>query len=206
VLFDKITARIENLCELSPKLNPEFVDPVEVAQKVVSGVFPGVKTTELDNLAAETAAYMSTKHPDYGVLAARIAISNLHKQTSNSFSETMKLEHEYVNPKTNEPAPLVSDEVYEIVKKNAELLDKAIKYERDFDYDFFGFKTLERSYLPKLNGMIVERPQHMLMRVSLGIHLNDIPAAIETYHNSLLFTFEKCASASLLPLPSPLAL
>eukprot|EP00026_Physarum_polycephalum_P002324 Phypoly_transcript_02330.p1 GENE.Phypoly_transcript_02330~~Phypoly_transcript_02330.p1 ORF type:complete len:815 (+),score=129.17 Phypoly_transcript_02330:68-2512(+) len=182
VLFDKITARIENLCELSPKLNPEFVDPVEVAQKVVSGVFPGVKTTELDNLAAETAAYMSTKHPDYGVLAARIAISNLHKQTSSSFSETMKMEHEYVNPKTNEPAPLVSDEVYEIVKKNADVLDKAIKYERDFDYDFFGFKTLERSYLPKLNGMIVERPQHMLMRVSLGIHMNDITAAIETYN------------------------
>jgi ribonucleotide reductase alpha subunit len=181
VLFDKITARIEHLCELAPKLNPEFVDPVEVAQKVVSGVFPGVKTTELDNLAAETAAYMSTKHPDYGVLAARIAISNLHKQTSSSFSETMKMEHEYVNPKTNEPAPLIADDVLEIVKKNAEVLDKAIKYERDFDYDFFGFKTLERSYLPKLNGMIVERPQHMLMRVAIGIHKDDIPAAIETY-------------------------
>ena len=181
VLFDKITARIEHLCELSPKLNPEFVDPVEVAQKVVSGIFPGVKTTELDNLAAETAAYMSTKHPDYGVLAARIAISNLHKQTSNCFSETMKMEHDYVNPKTNEPAPLISDEVYEIVMKNAEVLDSAIKYERDFDYDFFGFKTLERSYLPKLNGIIVERPQHMLMRVAVGIHKEDIPAAIETY-------------------------
>lgn len=181
MLFDKITARIEHLCDLPPKLNPEFVDPVEVAQKVVSGVFPGVKTTELDNLAAETAAYMSTKHPDYGVLAARIAISNLHKQTSSSFSETMRLEHEYVNSKTGEPAPLISDEVYEIVKKNAEVLDNAIKYERDFDYDFFGFKTLERSYLPKLNGLIVERPQHMLMRVAVGIHKDDIPAAIETY-------------------------
>lgn len=168
-----------------PKLDPEFVDPAEVAQKVVSGIFPGVKTTELDNLAAETAAYMSTRHPDYGVLAARIAISNLQKQTSNSFLETMKLEHEYVNPKTNDRAPLVSDEVFEIIQKNADVLDKAIKYERDFDYDFFGFKTLERSYLPRLNGMIVERPQHMLMRVAIGIHKNDIPAAIETYHTNI---------------------
>lgn len=182
VLFDKITARIEHLCELMPKLNPEFVDPVEIAQKVVSGIFPGVKTTELDNLAAETAAYMSTRHPDYGVLAARIAISNLHKQTSASFYETMKLEHEYINPKTNERAPLVSNEVFEIITKNADVLDKAIKYERDFDYDFFGFKTLERSYLPKLNNVIVERPQHMLMRVAVGIHKEDIPAAIETYN------------------------
>lgn len=182
VLFDKITARIEHLCELVPKINTEFVDPVEVAQKVVSGVFPGVKTTELDNLAAETAAYMSTRHPDYGVLAARIAISNLQKQTSSSFYETMKLEREYINPKTNEHAPLVSDEIFEIITKNADVLDKAIKYERDFDYDFFGFKTLERSYLPRLNGAIVERPQHMLMRVAVGIHKNDIPAAIETYN------------------------
>jgi hypothetical protein len=181
VMFDKITARIDHLCELPPKLNPEFVDPVEVAQKVVSGIFPGVKTTELDTLAAETAAYMSTKHPDYGVLAARIAISNLQKQTLSSFSETIKLEYQYVNPKTKEASPLIADDVYEIVMKNAEVLDKAIKYERDYEYDFFGFKTLERSYLPKLNGMIVERPQHMLMRVAVGIHKNDIESAIETY-------------------------
>lgn len=182
-MFDKITARIEHLCEILPKLDAE-VDAVEIAQKVVSGIFSGVKTTELDNLAAETAAYMSTRHPDYGVLAARIAISNLQKQTSSSFFETMKLEHEYINPKTNERAPLVSDEVFEIIKKNADVLDKAIKYERDFDYDFFGFKTLERSYLPKLNNVIVERPQHMLMRVAVGIHKEDIPAAIETYLNN----------------------
>jgi Ribonucleotide reductase, all-alpha domain/ATP cone domain len=188
VLFDKITARIEHLCELTPKLNPEFVDPVEVAQKVVSGIFPGVKTTELDNLAAETAAYMSTKHPDYGVLAARIAISNLQKQTLTSFSETMKLEHEYINPKTKEHSPLISDEFMDVVKQNAEVLDNAIKYERDFDYDFFGFKTLERSYLPKLNGVIVERPQHMLMRVAVGIHKNDITAAIETYPLRIVFS------------------
>ncbi len=157
------------------------MDPVEVAQKVVSGIFPGVKTTELDNLAAETAAYMSTKHPDYGILAARIAISNLQKQTSSSFSETIKLEYEYVNPKTKEPSPLIAEDVYNIVQEHANELDSAIKYERDFDYDFFGFKTLERSYLCRLNGMIVERPQHMLMRVAVGIHKTDIKAAIETY-------------------------
>lgn len=168
MLFDKITARIQTLCELHPKLNPDYVEPVVIAQKVVSGIFPGVKTTELDNLAAETAAYMSTQHPDYGILAARIAISNLQKQTSDSFSRTMQLERDYINPKTKEPAPIVSEEVYHIVMKNAATLDAAIKYERDFAYDFFGFKTLERSYLPKLNGVIVERPQHMLMRVAIG--------------------------------------
>lgn len=167
MLFDKITARIENLCEMTPKLC-DIVEPVVISQKVVSGIFPGVKTTELDNLAAETAAYMSTQHPDYGVLAARIAISNLHKQTLDSFSQTMKLEYEYVNPKTKEPAPLVSEEAYKIIMDNAAELDAAIKNERDFSYDFFGFKTLERSYLPKLNGLIVERPQHMLMRVAVG--------------------------------------
>ena len=146
------------------------IKALQADKKVVSGIFSGVKTTELDNLAAETAAYMSTKHPDYAILAARIAVSNLQKQTSSSFFETMKLEYEYINPKTKEPAPLVSEEFFEIVKKNADVLDKSIKYERDFDYDFFGFKTLERSYLPKLNGLIVERPQHMLMRVAIGIH------------------------------------
>eukprot|EP01132_Coremiostelium_polycephalum_P005965 gene5965-7429_t len=189
VLFDKITSRISYLCDMEPKLNSDIVDPVEVAQKVVSGIFSGVKTTELDNLAAETAAYMSTRHPDYGILAARISISNLHKQTLESFSETVKLQYEFVNPKTNAPAPLVSKETFELVMKYKDRLEGAIDYRRDFDYDFFGFKTLERSYLHKINGIIVERPQHMLMRVSLGIHGEDIDNVILTYDKLSLKLF-----------------
>ncbi|EGG23669.1 ribonucleotide reductase large subunit [Cavenderia fasciculata] len=181
VKYDKITTRLQYLCDLEPKLDTNIIDPSEITQKVASGVFPGVKTTELDNLAAETAAYMSTKHPDYAVLAARIAVSNLHKQTHESFLETVKLQHGYVSPKTGAPAPLVSDEILALANKHVDRIEAAIKYTRDFEYDFFGFKTLERSYLHRVNDMIIERPQHLLMRVSLGIHGDDIDAAIDTY-------------------------
>jgi len=167
---------------MAPPLNPEHVDPVQVAQKVVTGVFPGVKTSELDNLAAETAAYMSTVHPGYGELAARIAISNLQKLTTESFAETIKMEFEYTNPKTGQKSPLVADDVYQIVMENKEKLDAAIKHERDFFFDYFGFKTLERSYLVRLNGEVVERPQYMYMRVAIGIHKGDIDSAIDTYN------------------------
>ena len=176
-MFDKITARVRKLCY---GLNP-LVDPTRVAMRVIEGLYDGVTTSELDNLAAEIAATMTTTHPDYALLAARISVSNLHKNTKKSFSETMKDLYEYVNPRTGKKAPLLSDEVYKIIEKNAEQLDSSIIYNRDFGYDYFGFKTLERSYLLKLNGQIVERPQHMLMRVSLGIHLEDIDAAMETY-------------------------
>eukprot|EP01113_Clastostelium_recurvatum_P024916 TRINITY_DN2984_c0_g1_i3.p1 TRINITY_DN2984_c0_g1~~TRINITY_DN2984_c0_g1_i3.p1 ORF type:complete len:852 (-),score=282.84 TRINITY_DN2984_c0_g1_i3:66-2621(-) len=179
--YDRITERLEKLMELEPKLNPDVVDPALVCKKVVEGVFPGVKTTALDNLAAETAAYMSTKHPDYGVLAARIAISNLHKETSSSFIETAKKMFHYTNPKTGAPSPLLAEDVFEIIIKYGAQLEAAIKYERDYDYDFFGFKTLERSYLLRINNQIVERPQHLLMRVAIGIHKDDLPAVIETY-------------------------
>ncbi len=179
VKFDKITARIERLCY---GLDPAFVQPVEVAMKVVSGIYDGVNTVELDNLAAETAASLTTRHPDYATLAARIAISNLHKNTQKSFSATMKQLYHYVDPKTNENAALISKETYDVVKKNAALLDSTIIYDRDFGYDYFGFKTLEKSYLLKVNGKIAERPQHMLMRVSIGIHGSDIESAIETYN------------------------
>ena len=145
------------------------------------GLYDGVTTSELDNLAAETAATMTTAHPDYAKLAARIAVSNLHKNTKKSFSETMDDLYYYVNPRTNKKAPLLADDVYEIIKANAEKLDSTIIYNRDFNYDYFGFKTLERSYLLKLNGQIAERPQHMLMRVSIGIHKNDINEAVATY-------------------------
>ena len=177
IMFDKITARIR---KLNYGLNP-LVDPVRVAMRVIEGLYDGVTTSELDNLAAEIAATMTTTHPDYAKLAARISVSNLHKNTKKSFSETMEDMYTYVNPRTGKKAPLLSDEVYNIIKKNADKLDSNIIYNRDFGYDFFGFKTLERSYLMKLNGQIVERPQHMLMRVSIGIHLNDIESALETY-------------------------
>ncbi|MEY4274893.1 MAG: Ribonucleoside-diphosphate reductase, partial [Bacteroidota bacterium] len=179
VKFDKITARIEKLCY---SLDPFFVQPLEVARKVISGLYDGVKTTELDNLAAETAASLTTKHPDYATLAARIAISNLHKNTLKSFSATMKRLYTYIDPKTGQNAALLSKEVYDIIKKNAVELDEAIIYDRDFGYDYFGFKTLEKSYLLKLDGAIAERPQHMLMRVAVGIHGADIASAIHTYN------------------------
>ena len=179
VKFDKITARIEKLCY---SLDPFFVQPLEVARKVISGLYDGVKTTELDNLAAETAASLTTKHPDYATLAARIAISNLHKNTLKSFSATMKRLYTYIDPKTGQNAALLSKEVFDIIKKNAVELDEAIIYDRDFGYDYFGFKTLEKSYLLKLDGAIAERPQHMLMRVAVGIHGTDIAAAIHTYN------------------------
>jgi len=177
VMFDKITDRIKILCY---GLN-DLVDPVKVAMRVIEGLYDGVTTSELDNLAAETAASMTVTHPDFAQLAARIAVSNLHKNTKKSFSETMSDMYHYVNPRTGQEAPLLSDEVHEVIMANAEKLDSAIIYNRDFNYDYFGFKTLERSYLLKINGKIVERPQHMLMRVSVGIHFNDIDSAIETY-------------------------
>jgi ribonucleoside-diphosphate reductase alpha chain len=177
VSFDKITDRIRILCY---ELN-EIIEPVKVAMRVIDGLYDGVTTSELDNLAAETAASMTATHPDYAQLAARIAVSNLHKNTKKSFSETMLDLYHYTNPRTNKKSPLLAEDVYEVIMANAEKLDSTIIYNRDFNYDYFGFKTLERSYLLKINGQIVERPQHMLMRVSIGIHLNDIEAAIETY-------------------------
>lgn len=179
VKFDKITARIEKLCY---GLDPKFVNPVEVAMKVINGLYDGVSTQELDNLAAEIAATMTTKHPDFAKLAARIAVSNLHKTTSKSFSNTMKRLYTYVDPKTGQNAPLISKETWKTIKDHAQTLDDAIIYDRDFSYDYFGFKTLERSYLIRIDGKVVERPQHLLMRVAVGIHGEDIPAAVETYN------------------------
>ncbi|WP_103866042.1 ribonucleoside-diphosphate reductase subunit alpha [Aquimarina sp. I32.4] len=177
IMFDKITARVRKLCY---GLN-SLVDPVKVAMRVIEGLYDGVTTSELDNLAAEIAATMTITHPDYAKLAARISVSNLHKNTKKSFSEVVTDLYEYVNPRTGKKAPLIADDVYEVIVANKEKLDSTIIYNRDFGYDYFGFKTLERSYLLKINGKIAERPQHMLMRVSIGIHLNDLDAAIETY-------------------------
>ncbi|GAB6020343.1 Ribonucleoside-diphosphate reductase large subunit [Chamberlinius hualienensis] len=179
VMFDKITSRIQKLCY---GLNPAFIDPAVITQKVINGLYKGVTTVELDNLAAETAAAMTTKHPDYAVLAARIAISNLHKETKKCFSDVIEDLYNMVNQKTGLPTPMISDETHGIVVRNADRLNSAIIYDRDFSYNFFGFKTMERSYLLKINGKVVERPQQMLMRVSVGIHGEDIDNAIETYN------------------------
>ena len=178
VKFDKITSRIQKLCY---GLDQAYVDPVRVAMKVIEGLYDGVTTVELDNLAAEIAATMTTRHPDYALLAARIAISNLHKTTPKSFSETMRALYNYVDPGTGHSASLVSHEIHEIIEAHADELDAAILHDRDFLLDYFGFKTLERSYLLRLEGRIGERPQHMLMRVAVGIHRDNIPAVLETY-------------------------
>lgn len=176
--FDKITSRIH---KLSYGLKVAYMDLIEISQKVIQGIYPGVTTTELDNLAAETAASFTTRHPDFATLAARIAVSNLHKNTEKSFSATAEKLYNYIDPKTGEPAPLLSEEVFRVITENADRIDSAIIYDRDYHFDYFGFKTLERSYLLKLNNKIAERPQHLFMRVALGIHLGDIDAAIETY-------------------------
>ncbi len=178
VKFDKITARIQKLCY---GLDPT-VEPIKVAMKVIEGIYDGVTTSELDNLAAEVAASLTTTHPDFANLASRIAVSNLHKNTQKSFSKTMNLLYNYVDPKTGKKAPLIAEDVHTIIENNAEVLDSTIIYDRDFGYDYFGFKTLERSYLLKLNKQVAERPQHMIMRVAIGIHKNDINSAIETYN------------------------
>ena len=178
IKFDKVTARIE---KLSYSLSP-LVNPIDVAKKVIEGIYDGVPTTELDNLAAETAASLATKHPDYATLASRIAVSNLHKNTIKSFSETMKNMYNYVDKSNGKKTPLLADDVWQIIEENAELLDSTIIYDRDFGFDYFGFKTLEKSYLLKIDGKIVERPQHMFMRVAIGIHKADIDSVIETYN------------------------
>jgi len=178
VKFDKITARIIKMCYgLDPLVSPEAV-----AMKVIEGIYDGVSTTDLDNLAAEVAAGKTIEHPDYALLASRIAVSNLHKETKKLFSDVMADLYHYIDPKTGQPASLLADDVYQIIQENKELLDSSIIYDRDFRYDYFGFKTLTRSYLMKLENNIAERPQHMLMRVSLGIHKTDVKSAIETYN------------------------
>ncbi|HMH23087.1 MAG TPA: ribonucleoside-diphosphate reductase subunit alpha [Puia sp.] len=179
VKFDKITARIEKLCY---GLDRRFVNSIDVAKKVIEGLYDGVTTTELDNLAAETAASLTVRHPDYALLASRIAVSNLHKNTIKSFSGTMELLYNCRDNKTGKLVPLLADDVWSVISQHAELLDSTIIYDRDYGFDYFGFKTLEKSYLLKVNGQVVERPQHMYMRVAIGIHKEDIANAIKTYH------------------------
>jgi len=179
VKFDKITARIIKLCY---GLNPTYVDPIKVAMKVINGMYTGITTSDLDNLASQEAAAMSVVHPDYALLASRIAVSNLHKDTEKSFSKSIDALYQYMDPMTGQSAALIAQDVWEIIQKNAELLDSTLIYDRDYHFDYFGFKTLEKSYLLRLKGKVAERPQHMYMRVAIGIHKEDLQAAIETYH------------------------
>ncbi|CAL8375520.1 ribonucleoside-diphosphate reductase large subunit [Gadus morhua] len=179
IMFDKITSRIQKLCY---GLNTDFVDPTQITMKVIQGLYSGVTTVELDTLAAEITATLTTKHPDYACLAARIAVSNLHKETKKVFSDVMEDLYSYVNPLNGRHSPMISKETLDIVTDNKDRLNSAIIFDRDFSYNFFGFKTLERSYLLKINGKVAERPQHMLMRVAVGIHKRDIDAAVETYN------------------------
>ncbi|KAH7715055.1 hypothetical protein AAVH_17586 [Aphelenchoides avenae] len=161
----------------------------DITLKVIAGIYNGVTTVELDNLAAEMAASMITRHPDFALFAARIAISNLHKQTKKEFSAVMSNLYNSHHPKTGKHSPMISPQIHKIITDNAKKLNSVIIYDRDFEYTYFGFKTLERSYLLKINGKVVERPQHMLMRVSLGIHHDDIDAVIDTYEKMSLRWF-----------------
>lgn len=178
VSFDKILARIK---KLNYELDHRYIDPIEIAKQVIQGLYDGVQTTELDNLAAETAASMAARHPDYAILAARIAVSNLHKNTDKSFYQVMKKLYRFTDEKTGKETGLIHTDLLKVIEQNKDVIESAIIYNRDYDFDYFGFKTLERSYLMRIHGKVVERPQHMLMRVALGIHGNQIEKAIETY-------------------------
>lgn len=183
IMLDKILDRIN---QQTYGLDSKWVQPFEVAQKVIDGITPDIQTRVLDGLAMETAASLTTKHPDYAILAARIAITSLHKDTKKSFSETVQDLYNYVDPKTGKHSPVVSKKFHDVVMKYADELDSAIVHSRDHNFDFFGYKVLERSYLLKMNGKVAERPQYMYMRTAVQIWgLKDepnIPKIIETYN------------------------
>ena len=178
VKFEKISNRIRRM---TYDLNSDYIDATEIAQKVIAGIYDGITTDELDNLAAETAASLIPKHPDYSILASRIAVSRLHKTKKKKFSETIQDLYNYIDPETNQPAGLINQETYNAVMKNKQKFDGAIIHERDFNFEYFGFKTLEKSYLLKMNGKPAESPQHMYMRVAVGIWGDDFKSAIKTY-------------------------
>ncbi len=178
VRFDAIHEKLRSLTE---GLDPVWVDPGHVTKLTIEGLYDGVTTRELDQLAAETAASLASQHPDYSRLAARICVDDLHRSTKDTFTDVITDLREYIDPESGKHAPLISEEVYGIIMENAEILNNHIDYSRDHNYDYFGFKTLERSYLLRLNGEIAERPQHMLLRVAVGIHHGNISKALETY-------------------------
>ena len=193
VMLDKILDRIT---QQTYGLDQKWISPFDVAQKVIAGVAPDILTSTLDQLAMETAASLTTKHPDYSVLAARLAITALHKETKKSFSETVSDLYKYVDPNTGKHSPIVSEDFRNIVKKHADELDSAIVHSRDHNFDYFGFKTLEKSYLLKINGRVAERPQYMYMRTALQIWGENLGKVIETY-NSLSEGFYTHATPTL---------
>ena len=168
--FDEVTARV---AALTYDLEKDTINAFKVAQKVFQSMYDGIQTAEIDKLAAEVCIAMATEHPNYSVLASRISINDHHKSTCKRFYDSMKMLWE---------GEFISEEIWTIVKNNISQLEPAIDYRRDYLFDFFGFRTLEKMYLTKINDKIAERPQHMLMRVSLGIHGDDIERAIETYN------------------------
>lgn len=179
LMLDKILERIN---QQTYGLDTKWIVPFEIAQKVIEGITPDVETRVLDNLAMETAASLTTKHPDYAILASRLAITSLHKETKKSFSETMRDLYNYVNPKTGKHSPVISESFYQIVQKHADELDSAIVHSRDHNFEYFGYKVLEKSYLLKINGKVAERPQYMYMRTAIQVWGEDIPKVIETYN------------------------
>ena len=178
VKLDKILNRVK---KQSYGLNMDYIEPMEIAKKVIHGLYDGISSVELDTLAAETAAALTPTHPDYSILASRICVTSLHKTTPKSFSQVIDQLYNYVDPKTGLKAPMIADDVYDIIMKNSKDIDSQIITDRDLDYDYFGFKTLEKSYLLKIDGHPAERPQQMLMRVAIGIHKEDLASAYKTY-------------------------
>lgn len=178
VKFEKISSRIK---KQTYGLNEDYVDYFEVSKKVIAGLYDGVTTEELDRLAAETSASLVTSHPDYSTLAARIAVTSLYKRVDKRFTATADKLYHYINPKTGEKAGMISDDVYKVIVKNAKELDAMVVHDRDFNFDYFGFKTLEKSYLLKMFGEVAETPQHLYMRVAVGIWLDDLEMVQKTY-------------------------
>ena len=178
VKLDKILNRVK---KQSYGLNMDYIEPMEIAKKVIHGLYDGISSVELDTLAAETAAALTPTHPDYSILASRICVTSLHKRTPKSFSSVIDQLYNYVDPKTGLKAPMIADDVYDIIMKNSKDIDSQVIADRDLDYDYFGFKTLEKSYLLKIDGLPAERPQQMLMRVAIGIHKEDLASAYKTY-------------------------
>ena len=178
VKLDKILNRVKKQCY---GLNMDYIEPMEIAKKVIHGLYDGISSVELDVLAAETAAALTPTHPDYSILAARISVTSLHKRTPKSFSAVIEQLYNYVDPKTGLKAPMIADDIYKIISENFKDIDSQIITDRDLDYDYFGYKTLEKSYLLKIDGQPAERPQQMLMRVAIGIHKEDLASAYRTY-------------------------
>ena len=179
VRLDKISLRIK---KQTYGLNTDYVDYNAVAIKVVNGLYDGVTTDELDNLASETAASMATIHPDYSILAARIAITAMYKNIDKQFTSVASKLYNYIEPKTGEQAGMISDGTYSVIEKYGDKLDKMIVHDRDFNFDYFGYKTLEKSYLLKIDGKIAETPQHLYMRVAVGIWGDNIEKVESTYN------------------------